>query len=126
MAKNRVPLFVRLPRDQAAAIDRLAGATGRHKQHVVSELLADRLTPNREPVSIGRVEALGVSEVRADEVLTLDEAAALLKLSKEAVLARAETGELPGRRFENEWRFSRLAILSWLGDGELPKRRRPA
>jgi excisionase family DNA binding protein len=125
MSKARVPLFVRLPRDQAAALDRLAETAGRHKQHVISELLADKLTPGA-PISIGRVEALSVSDAPADEVLTLDEAAALLKLPKEAVLSRAEAGELPGRRFDNEWRFARLAILSWLGDGDPPMRKRSA
>jgi excisionase family DNA binding protein len=115
---------VRLPRDQAAALDRLAETAGRHKQHVISELLADKLMPGRAPISLGRVEALGVSDAAADEVLTLDEAAALLKLPKEAVLSRAEAGELPGRRFDNEWRFARLAILSWLGDGDPPMRKR--
>src|SRR4051794_22930075 len=44
MAPTRTPLFVRLPKDQAAALDRLADSTGRHKQHLISELLADRLT----------------------------------------------------------------------------------
>ena len=44
MSDERTPLFVRLPRHQAAALDRLADATGRQKQHVLSELLADRLT----------------------------------------------------------------------------------
>ena len=123
MSQARVPLFVRLPRDQAVALDRLAGATGRHKQHVLSEILADRLTTSSGPVSIGRVELLNAPDARADEVLTLEEAAALLKLPVDAILARAEAGELPGRRFDDEWRFARMAILSWLGEGDPPKRR---
>ena len=43
MPEDRVPLFVRLPREQAAALDRLVGSTGRRKQHLVSQLLADQL-----------------------------------------------------------------------------------
>jgi excisionase family DNA binding protein len=133
MPDARIPLFVRLPRAQAAALDRLADATGRHKQHLVSELLADRLTPGAGPISVGRVEVANTQDkarwpelagVHTDEVLTLEEAAALLKLSADAVRARAEDGELPGRRFGKEWRFARMAILAWLADGETRKGRR--
>src|SRR3989442_15601079 len=105
MTKDRVPLFVRLPQDQAAALDRLVDATGRRKQEVVSELLGARL-------AVGRID---IREDRpADDVLTLDEVAALLRLPVEAVRARAESGELPGRRFGEEWRFARAAVLAWL------------
>ena len=124
MPTNRTPLFVRLPRDQATALDRLANATGRHKQHLVSELLADRLTPGAGPVSVGRVEVANTPEVRTDEVLTLEEAAALLKLPADAVRSRAEEGDLPGRRFGKDWRFARIAVLAWLADGDPQKRRR--
>jgi len=124
MPTKRTPLFVRLPRDQAAALDRLADATGRHKQHVVSELLADRLTPGAGPVSVGRVEVAHAPDVRTDEVLTLEEAAALLKLPADAVRSRAEAADLPGRRFGTEWRFARMAVLGWLADGDPQKRTR--
>jgi excisionase family DNA binding protein len=124
MPVNRTPLFVRLPRGQAAALNRLADTTGRHKQHLVSELLADRLTPGAGPVSVGRVEVANTPDVRTDEVLTLSEAAALLKLPAEAVRSRAQEGDLPGRRFGKEWRFARMAVLAWLADGDPQKRRR--
>ena len=122
MPTNRTPLFVRLPRDQAAALDRLADVTGRHKQHLVSELLADRLTSGAGPLSVGRVEVTN-TPIALDEVLTLEEAAALLKLPADTVRSRAEEGDLPGRRFGNEWRFARIAVLAWLADGDPQKRR---
>ena len=112
---------MRLPRNQAAALDRLAGATGRRKQSLVSELLADRLTVAR-PLAVGRIEVANTSEV-GDEVLTLAEVAKLLKVSTDAVRSRAEEGELPGRRFGKEWRFARMAVLAWLADGERKKTR---
>ena len=112
---------MRLPRNQAAALDRLAGATGRRKQSLVSELLADRLTVAR-PLAVGRIEVANTSEV-GDEVLTLAEVAKLLKVSTDAVRSRAEEGELPGRRFGKEWRFARTAVLAWLADGERKKTR---
>lgn len=104
-----MPLFVRLPRGQSTALDQLANRTGRHKQHLVSEMLADQL-------AVGHIElAHGAS---GDEVLTLEEAAALLRLPIEAVRARAIASDLPGRTFGDEWRFSRAALLAWLADGE--------
>jgi excisionase family DNA binding protein len=109
MAEDRVPLFVRLPRDQAAALDRLVDSTGRRKQHLVSELLADQL-------AVGHIEI--AEDARGEDVLTLEEAAALLRLPVEAIRARALAGGLPGRVFGEEWRFSRPALLSWLAAGE--------
>lgn len=118
---TRTPLFVRLPKDQAVALDRLADATGRLKQHLVSELLADRLRSAAGPVSVGRVEVTNAPVALTDDVLTLDEAAALLKLPADTVRSRAVEGDLPGRRFGNEWRFARMAVLGWLADGDTPK-----
>jgi excisionase family DNA binding protein len=112
-------LFVRLPRTQAAALDRLADATGRRKQSLVSEFLGERLTVAR-PLSLGRIEVTNTPEV-GDEVLTLAEVANLLKIPVDAVRSRAEEGELPGRRFGKEWRFARTAVLAWLADGEARK-----
>jgi excisionase family DNA binding protein len=124
MATKRTPLFVRLPTEQATALDRLADATGRHKQHLISELLADRLTSGAAPVPVGRVEVTNPPALPGDDVLTLEEAAALLKLPADTVRSRAEEGDLPGRRFGSEWRFARFAVLAWLADGDPPKRRR--
>lgn len=120
MSNERTPLFVRLPRNQAAALDRLADATGRLKQSLVSELLGDRLTAAR-PLPVGRIEVTD-TPAAGDEVLTLEEAARLLKIPADAVRSRAEKGELPGRRFGNEWRFARMAVLAWLRDGDAQKR----
>ena len=125
MSEKLIPLFIRLPRAQASALDRLANQSGRAKQHVVSELVAQALTPPKPgPLSLGRVEVSSTAETRADEVLTLDEVASLLKLSPDVVQARAEAGDVPARRFGQDWRFSRLAVLRWLADGGNPKDKR--
>jgi Helix-turn-helix domain len=111
MSEDRVPLFVRLPREQAAALDRLVDSTGRRKQHLVSELLADQL-------AVGRIEITEGTGASGEEVLTAAEAAALLRLPLEVLLAEAHAGALPGRELAGEWRFSRAALLSWLAHGE--------
>lgn len=49
------------------------------------------------------------------EVLTLGEAAALLRASEAEVERMAREGALPGRRIAGAWRFSAAALLDWLG-----------
>ena len=109
MAEDRVPLFVRLPREQAAALDRLVDSTGARKQHLVSDLLAGQL-------AVGRAEI--IESAGAEEVLTLQETAELLRLPVETVRASALAGALPGRVFGDEWRFARAAVLAWLAGGD--------
>jgi len=91
------------------ALDQLVSTTGQRKQHLVSEMLADQL-------AVGHIEI--AQEAGGEQVLTLEEAAALLRLPIEAVRARAIGGDLPGRAFGDEWRFSRAALLAWLAYGE--------
>lgn len=122
MPNDRTPLFVRLPKDQAAALDRLADSTGRAKQHLVSELLADRLVPT--PLSVGRAEVTNSPDVRGDDVLTLEDVATLFKVPPEAIQTAIKEGQLPGRRFGKEWRFSRVAVLAWLSHGDSGKQGR--
>ncbi len=49
------------------------------------------------------------------EVLTAAQAAELLRVEEAEVVALAGRGELPGRRIGDQWRFSRTALLAWLG-----------
>jgi excisionase family DNA binding protein len=111
MSQDRVPLFVRLPRSQADALDRLVDTTGQRKQHLVSELLADRL-------EVGRIDIDERPDDLSEAVLTLDEVAQLLRLPVESIESLARDGELPGRRIGEEWRFARAAVLRWLADGD--------
>lgn len=53
-----------------------------------------------------------------DQVLTIRETASFLKLSDQHVRRLAESGELPGRKLGDRWRFSRQALLRHL-EGEL-------
>ncbi|MGE3538074.1 MAG: helix-turn-helix domain-containing protein [Candidatus Tectimicrobiota bacterium] len=51
-------------------------------------------------------------------VLTLDEAARLLRLRPEEIARLAARGQMPGRRIGGRWRFSRAALLDWLAGTE--------
>jgi excisionase family DNA binding protein len=48
------------------------------------------------------------------EVLTLEQAAALLQVEPGEVRKLAESGDLPCREIGEEWRFSRSAVMKWL------------
>lgn len=50
----------------------------------------------------------------AEEVLTLREAAAYLRLSETDVRRLVEEQGLPARQVEDEWRFLKRAIQTWL------------
>lgn len=53
-----------------------------------------------------------------DPVLTLAEAAQILKCHPETLRARAKAGEVPARSGLGGWRFSRDALLEWLSRGD--------
>lgn len=46
----------------------------------------------------------------SDEILTTDEVAAYLKIGKLTVYKLVKTGELPGFRVGNSWRFQAVEI----------------
>jgi excisionase family DNA binding protein len=103
-------IFARVPRASAEKLERLAYELKQPKQAVIAGLLARYPEPG-EP-AVGRIS------FHATEVLTLEQLAALLQLDVEMARGLAETGELPGRKLGDEWRFSREAVLAWLGEGE--------
>jgi excisionase family DNA binding protein len=50
----------------------------------------------------------------AAEVLTLEEAAAYLRLPVQGLRRMATRGSIPGRKVGKEWRFLRAALQDWL------------
>jgi excisionase family DNA binding protein len=115
MGDQRIPLYVRLPADQAAAIDRIVQATGIRKQQLVSDMISDHL-------SVGRLEITETPVFPAGEVLTVAEAAQLLRVEPSAVDARIDDGGIPARRLGTEWRISRVALMEWLAQGDITVR----
>ena len=117
MPEARSALFVRIPAAQARQLDSRAHALGRTKQDLVADLLATSLAspvpPSQPDQSPGGAP---------DDVLALDELAELLKLDATTVMVRVDAGELPGRRFGDQWRFSRRAVLAWLDGSDMPGR----
>ena len=102
MSDPRSALFVRLPAPLVGRLDARIRADGRTKQAVVEDLLATQLAVDANV------------EVRDDEILDLAGVAELLGIGEEDVLARIADGDFPARRFGDQWRCSRTAILTWL------------
>jgi excisionase family DNA binding protein len=111
-ASAEVPLYVRLPRRESELLDRAAGEQRVSKRQLVTELVSEHLAmPGPGELVRGR---LALSELEPLEVLTLEQAAALLQVEPAAVAALAHTGEVPARRVGEQWRFSRAALIAWL------------
>ena len=53
------------------------------------------------------------------EILTLTEAAELLRVDPLVLKDMARRREVPGRRIEVQWRFSRSALLAWLAGADV-------
>lgn len=49
-----------------------------------------------------------------DEVLTLEELAAYLKVSETTAYTLVRSGEIPGRKVGREWRFLKARVTHWL------------
>ena len=56
----------------------------------------------------------GPSPESVGGVLTLAEAAALLRVPEEGLRTDAEAGRVPGRLVAGEWRFIKSTLLEWL------------
>jgi excisionase family DNA binding protein len=71
-------------------------------------------TQRRQPKVPRKAHSFTPAENSANEVLTLSEAAAYLRLQTAEVLRLVEEQGLPARRIQEEWRFLKSAIQEWL------------
>jgi|SoiMethySBSTD1v2_1073268.scaffolds.fasta_scaffold77521_2 excisionase family DNA binding protein len=115
MAKE--PLFVRIPTAEARKLDEASRRLETPKSRLVAELVARHLEQPHgidalRGAPVGRAEFVPLGEL---EVLTLEQLATLLSLEPDVARELAERGEVPGRKLGDEWRFSRAAVLEWLG-----------
>ncbi len=115
MPDDTSALFVRLPRREADLLDRVAFEGRISKRELVTSLVQRYLDDDDKTATPGLT--LGRHHFRpadAPDVLTLEQAAALLQVDPAEVAALADAGELPGRRIGGDWRFPRDALLEWL------------
>ena len=58
-----------------------------------------------------------------DEVLTLKEIAAFLKIAERTAYAMVQRGDLPGFKVGGQWRFERRDIDAWMEERKRVDRR---
>jgi excisionase family DNA binding protein len=120
-------LYVRIPSAEAEKLHRAADVLRTPKRELITKLVA-RFDPH-DPVwtqelagppmpaeaewEVGRHS---FRPAETPEVLTPAQLGELLQVEEETVVDLAERGELPGRKVGEEWRFSRSAVLAWLGE----------
>lgn len=61
---------------------------------------------------------------KQDNVLTIEELAVYLKISKSSLYKLAQKGEVPGQKVGKHWRFRRDIIDQWLADSQTPSKRK--
>jgi excisionase family DNA binding protein len=127
-------LYVRLPHPEFQKLDRAAEALSTNKKTLVTTLVSHYVDPDSD-TSLERLRAIVSAQRRVTvelpgesmavghhaftpaalpDVLTPSQAAELLQVSEDEVVALAEAGTLPGRRIGEQWRFSRPALIAWL------------
>ena len=48
------------------------------------------------------------------EILTVEEAAELLKIPRSSVYRLAQRGKIPGQKVGRHWRFHRETLINWI------------
>ncbi len=122
--EKRTALYVRIPQSQAEKLDRVAFELKVPKQDLIAGLVEDmKIAPGftrrrtevvevDDSLSVGRASFLPYGQ---PEVLRLAEAADLLQVEQDVVVEMAEAGDIPARKLGENWRFSRIALIDWLG-----------
>ena len=115
---------MRIPSAEAAKLHHASSVLGAPKRELITRLVARYV----DPEDLGSLSALGGSEMGVGrhsfrsaeelEILTPAQLAGLLQVEEETVIELAEKRELPARKVGKEWRFSREAVLAWLGEEE--------
>jgi excisionase family DNA binding protein len=128
-------LYVRLPHQEFEKLGRAAEALSTNKKAIVTGLVASYVDPDSE-TALERLrsslrpdprritinlpdEGMAVGHhaftpAPVPDVLTSAQAAELLQVDEDELLALAEKGSIPGRRIGDRWRFSRPALIEWL------------
>jgi len=60
------------------------------------------------------IEMLNSGIIGKDEILTTEKVAEILALSTQTICQMARSGELPGKKIAEKWRFSRRLIEQWI------------
>jgi len=125
-------LFVRLPANAVEKLHRAAEALGMRKKDLVASLVTKYVDPDSRR-GLSALGALSTHRIAVDlgdsgpttgsysfqpydppEVLSAAQAAEFLQIDEAVVVEMAESGQLPGRKLGDAWRFARAALVTWL------------
>ena len=53
-------------------------------------------------------------EEKVNDILTVDEAAELLRIPRSSVYTLAQQGRIPGQKVGRHWRFHRVTLEKWI------------
>jgi hypothetical protein len=139
-------LFVRLPAVAVDKLDRASEVLGMRKKDLIAGLVTRYVDPD-SPRALNALGTLGTRKVTVEmgdvsptmgsysfqpyepagapsgvapppEVMTAEQAGQFLQLDEAVVIELAERGQVPGRKLGAVWRFSRAALVAWLGAPE--------
>lgn len=60
---------------------------------------------------------------KREQVMTIDELAAYLKVAKSTLYKLAQTGKVPGQKVGKHWRFRKESIDTWLDANSQDKKK---
>jgi excisionase family DNA binding protein len=130
------PLYVRLPSQAVAKLDRAAAALGMRKKDLVAGLVTRYVDPDSQQglsalgVMASQRQSLSPDEgapmvgtysfqpYEPPEIMNAEQAGQFLQIEEKLVIELAAAGELPGRKLGSVWRFSREALVAWLATPE--------
>jgi excisionase family DNA binding protein len=132
----QTPLYVKLPSTAVDKLDRAAAALGIAKKDLVAGLVTRYVDPDSQK----GLSALGTLATRRPpdtsdagpmigsysfqpfdppEIMNAEQAGQFLQIDEKHVIELAEAGKLPGKKLGPVWRFSREALVAWLGTPEV-------
>jgi excisionase family DNA binding protein len=117
---EKTALFVRIPAASAKKLEQHAKREGRSKQDIVANLILQAL---QKPPITSSTPSPDVSPPETPEIMTLAELSVYLRVDENELQQKVNAGELPVRRFGEEWRFSRQAIDHWMEGTDRPSKR---
>ncbi len=69
--------------------------------------------PGKVPRDRHKSGTKGASDMKR-EILTVEEAAAFLQISKRSLYKLVKEGKIPGKKILNKWRFERESLRRWV------------
>jgi excisionase family DNA binding protein len=52
------------------------------------------------------------------DILTINEAAAFLKVGKRTIYKLVQEGKIPAKKVLNKWRFEKERLIRWIAEGK--------